>query len=1076
MTTNIYSKLTKKDKITKKVARVKKSDYFLDERGRFQIKNYDQQPAFASFLPGIGGRDGVPLWCLYVNRGQAISSFGIGNKDNAVVEFLPANWAYQLTSIQGFRTFCKIDGQYYEPFQNDLVSKQYQLQRNMWVEMDRLVLQEENITLGLRFEVTYFSPVNKPVGSLVRMLNVTNISSGKCCLEGLDGLPLIMPAGFTDVGLKTMRRIHEAYASVRMVSGHVPFYAAKVIAHDEAEVEEVKKGNFYASWQSDGGRLLPIKPYFDSDLIFGSNQNFVTPRNFIEKKILDRSEQVSENKLGCAMSPFNVTLEPDETATVVALTGMAPSDSMLVSLLSDFRTHSDIEQYSQNSRKLIDSITQPAFMVSSMPELDGYARQNYLDNILRGGIPELLPSQSGTALLHLYSRRHGDAERDYNFFDLPACPLSGGEGNYRDICQNRRTDVWFYPEVMDREIRMFVNLLQADGYNPLSIKGYLWCLNEEVDSMQWCPTLAPKARTAFRKQTTQPFLPGELLSWLDHYNIDVPDRKQWLETILAHCETKLVAYGHEGGYWIDHWTYILDLLEAFNAIYPDKTQEILTGKADIEWFFEQAHVVERKMKYIQRTNGPLQLDAVIDVADRPMDLPPVTVLGKLCALLAIKVVSLDYEGRGIEMEAGRPAWNDAMNGLPGLFGSSTCEAVEAMRLAKWLLSVLPEMPDIQLPVIIANLIEDVNKDLKKEYEWDRSSRIREAFCKKIYQNRSDRETTVSGQKLKLLLNGIISRFENGLKRSVDLKSGLLHTYYSHKPLDVKERKNCARPAGCPIGTICVDITRFEATPLPLFLEGQVHWLRVCTSEKARQIYQAVRQSPLMDKKLQMYKLNECLESCSPEIGRARTFSRGWFENESIWLHMSTKYLLELVKNGLYDEFYTDAETMLVPYMDPKVYGRSILENSSFIASSDCPDPEARGRGFVARLSGTTAEFIHLWLLLTVGRQPFTMREEQLCFALRPALPGKWFTEKAVDVCWNGKEVRIPENAFACALLSDILLVYHNPDRRRTYGVNGVKIHKYLLDNQHEFVASELTGTRAEQIRNRQIQRIDVWLK
>jgi len=470
------------------------------------------------------------------------------------------------------------------------------------------------------------------------------------------------------------------------------------------------------------------------------------------------------------------------------------------------------------------------------------------------------------------------------------------------------------------------------------------------------------------------------------------------------------------------------------------------------------------------------LDAVIDADQPPANLPLVTVFGKLCALLAVKAVSLDYEGRGIEMEAGRPGWNDSMNGLPGLFGSSTCEAVETLRLAKWLLERFPELPDTDLPVEIAKLIEDVIKDLKSPYDWDRSTKIREAFRQKIYANRSDKVMRVSGPKLQQLLEGIISRFEKGLENSIDPETGLLHTYYRHQPLDIKDRKTEGQKGVSRVEEpIPLVIHRFQAEPLPLFLEGQVHWLKVCSTEKARQIYQAVRKSSLLDNKLQMYKLNECLHSCSPEIGRARTFSRGWFENESIWLHMSAKYLLELVKTGLYDEFYTDAETMLVPFMDPKVYGRSILENSSFIASSDCPDPEARGRGFVARLSGTTAEFIHIWLLLTVGQRPFTMREGRLSFALKPALPGKWFTERAVDAQWGQQQVQIPENAFACALLGSILLVYHNPDRRNTYGKNAVRPTKYLLDNQHEVAVSEVTAAIAEQIRQRTIKRIDVWL-
>jgi len=35
---------------------------------------------------------------------------------------------------------------------------------------------------------------------------------------------------------------------------------------------------------------------------------------------------------------------------------------------------------------------------------------------------------------------------------------------------------------------------------------------------------------------------------------------------------------------------------------------------------------------------------------------------------------------GIEMEAGKPGWYDALNGLPGLFGSSVGETAELIRL------------------------------------------------------------------------------------------------------------------------------------------------------------------------------------------------------------------------------------------------------------------------------------------------------------------------------------------------------------------------------------------------------------
>ena len=42
-----------------------------------------------------------------------------------------------------------------------------------------------------------------------------------------------------------------------------------------------------------------------------------------------------------------------------------------------------------------------------------------------------------------------------------------------------------------------------------------------------------------------------------------------------------------------------------------------------------------------------------------------SVISKLCILGMLKFSTLDPYGMGIEMEGGKPGWNDAMNGLPG---------------------------------------------------------------------------------------------------------------------------------------------------------------------------------------------------------------------------------------------------------------------------------------------------------------------------------------------------------------------------------------------------------------------------
>jgi len=1049
-------------------------NYELESDGRYRISNYDKTSAFSSFLPAIAGPQGVPLWCMYVNRAQAIVSMGTSDKDHPIMEFLPATWAYQLVGIQGFRTFCKIDGKFYEPFQNCLESG-HSPQRNMWVSQNCLQIQEINSDLGLAFDVEYFSPVNKPLASLVRILTIKNISNEPTDISLLDGLALIVPAGMTDFNMKSMRRLSEAYAAVRLVKKTVPFYSSKVLSHDEAEVTAVDYGHFCAAWLAEKNNITPIEPFVDPDVIFGAGNPLIKPYRFIESDAPQTDAQVWENRFPSALSPAQKVLQPNESLTLVSMFGFAPSEKMLEKYLAGFKNLSDIACEKTKCIELADAITSPAFSLSSNPVLDGYVRQNFLDNILRGGVPIMLPAENGEAPLYLYSRRHGDLERDYNYFQLAAHPLSSGAGNYRDILQNRRHDIWFYPQIKDEEIKSFVELLQADGFNPLGITGYMWKLPDETDIDKLCPAESETERAEFHKIFESRFHPGQLLNWLNLHDIKIENRFDWLKNILSKCKRRLVAGLHEGGYWIDHWTYLVDMLQAYEAIYPESVEKMLTEKADIEWFDEGAYVVPRKDKYFIKKFGPLQLNAVTDVkvSDDAPKLPPVTMFAKLCALVAVKAVSFDYTGRGLEMEAGRPGWNDALNGLPGLFGSSTCEAVELGRLASWLLDSIKQIPDTEFPAEVADLIDATVKHLQQpEYSWHHAAQIREEYRKQIRFNISGRKKNVAGQTLEELLECVISKVDWAVQRSVDSASGLIHTYYSNEPklhsdqtyslLELKK--------GVPLDSV----ERFKQTPLPIFLEGQVHLLRLISdSQKAKKIYHAVRNSPLFDSELKMYKLNECLDNCPHEIGRARTFTRGWYENESIWLHMSYKYLLELLRTGLYEEFFADAETMLVPFMNPAVYGRSVLENCSFIAPSICPDPAARGRGFVARLSGSSAEFIHIWNLLTVGEKPFTIKDGKLNFRLDPILPAEWFTKQARQIKWKGAAIDIPANSFGCALLGHTLLIYHNQTGKNTFGPNAAKIIRYELDGK---VCDVDKSSAAENIRSGKFSRIDVWLE
>lgn len=121
---------------------------------KFLIENYGKKSTFASFLPGISGEKGIPIWCYYVNRGQCVVSFGVDNKDHSIMEFYPAHQAYQNVKTTGFRTFVKKDGSVTELF-----SDENQVHR-MSIAMNGLEIEEENESLGITLKIAMFSGIH----------------------------------------------------------------------------------------------------------------------------------------------------------------------------------------------------------------------------------------------------------------------------------------------------------------------------------------------------------------------------------------------------------------------------------------------------------------------------------------------------------------------------------------------------------------------------------------------------------------------------------------------------------------------------------------------------------------------------------------------------------------------------------------------------------------------------------------------------------------------------------------------------------------------------------------------------
>ena len=167
-----------------------------DNKNRFVIENYNKQSCFASFLPGISGIHGTPLWNFYVNRGQAICSFGSENKDHSIMEFYPAHQSYQFTKTMGFRTFLKVDGTFYEPFVDD------DMPHKMYIGMNELEIEETNEALGIKVNVLYYTMPNERLGGLVRTVTITNLAGAKKDVDVLDCMPALLPYGIELMDMK----------------------------------------------------------------------------------------------------------------------------------------------------------------------------------------------------------------------------------------------------------------------------------------------------------------------------------------------------------------------------------------------------------------------------------------------------------------------------------------------------------------------------------------------------------------------------------------------------------------------------------------------------------------------------------------------------------------------------------------------------------------------------------------------------------------------------------------------------------------------------------------------------------
>ena len=1012
------------------------SDYRFENDG-FIIENYNRQKTFANFLPGVAGKKGIPLWAFYVNRAQGIAGYGLHNKNHPIMLFHSANKAYEHVFTDGFRTFIKVEDRIYEPFIDA------KLPHRMIIRQDAFSIEETHPTLAIKIKVTYFGIPNMPIAGLYRHVEVTNLGSLRK-LEILDGLAEVIPAGLSTDAFKGLSNLMVSWMDVVGHDQGYAFYKLRGSTGDSAEMNEHSDGNFYFAYDHEG--LIP--PITDPSLVFGHD---TSKREALGLKqglqVLKEADQVNVNQVPSAFIPLDVTINENETYEWVALSGHVAEKSLLEKALPELSQFKTFQKHQNEAKAVIDGMVSDVESETAYPLFDAYVKQNYLDNLLRGGYPITFNDH----VYHLYARRHGDLERDYNFFSLAPEYYSTGSGNFRDVCQNRRLEPLFNPAVKDFNLQEFASLIGLDGTNPLAVNGVIYRL-KDLDILASCG-LEP---TDFKKFFENPFTPGSFINEVERQGFHLNgDEETCLAKILDASVPEFSASFGEG-YWSDHFTYLLDLVESYDAIYPDQLSDILFNEEKYLYFDSPVRIKKQHEKCVQTKDGYRQYHA-LEHPDpekmkdgREIGDTVYTKIGektytsnlytKLLVLALTKLSLLDPDDTGLEMESGKPGWNDAMNGLPGLFASGVSETIELIRIFRFLKNH-PIREDLSLPEEIAYLFNT----MKRLPGYEKRVQIRETYRDRIRFGLKGPKETVLAADLNAF-NESANTFLTARIESLLLESkGLIPSFITYEVLDADPYEGGFKPK------------RFKGTPLPYFLEAPARALKLGLSKEAsKALHEAVQKSELYDKTLKQFKTSVNLDDTSFEIGRVRAFTKGWLERESNFLHMTYKYLLGLLKAGEIDAFDEAIKTNLVCFMEPSVYGRSTLENSSFIAPTNNPNPHIHGQGFFARLSGSTVEGLHMWSEMMMGPRPFKY-DGTLSLSFEPKLPKRFLK--------NGQA--------SFTFLGHTRVTYH--DQSGT-GITGKTPDKIILDGDSEepILSGQIDGALASDIRDRKIQRIDIY--
>ena len=367
--------------------------------------------------------------------------------------------------------------------------------------------------------------------------------------------------------------------------------------------------------------------------------------------------------------------------------------------------------------------------------------------------------------------------------------------------------------------------------------------------------------------------------------------------------------------------------------------------------------------------------------------------------------------------------------------------------------------DISLPKEVFDLFHG----LSNSNSYEERLKYRESYRRETRFGLSGKIIHVNYLDVKNYLKSLNQLINDKLNLLYEENNYVVPTFITYEVVEYEQLMRDNQPVIGHYGLPLVKPIKYQKRFLPNFLEAPARLLKVdFDHNKLRKMYETIKKSDIYDKKLKIYKTSGELEQEDYEIGRIRAFTKGWLERESDFLHMIYKYLVGLLKAGLYEEFYEELKHNFVCFMDPEIYGRNILENSSFIAPSNNPNPKIHGKGFLPRLTGSTVEVIEAWAIMMTGGNPFKLKDGKLIFAPRPKIAKEFFKE---------------DNSLTYRFIKNVDITYICDAAFNTYeSCQIVKMELYSDDAKEVFYQDYVEENQAKKIRDGLYKEIKIFIR